>query len=483
MLQFDSDNILSSTRDFLANGFTVIDLLNHNLTDPDVIKELLQKNNIPPSSKLPGLIVQAYLLLARKFHLEVFLPINNTVITERAILQPFPVVPKADDDVFHVDNFDANAENTPPATQKGPDFDAEEPAAKKAKVILDCPMCDETFESNIYRSVHLENNHLDRKWRCKYCSVEHTSFTKLTRHIYKKHKTFECKECGETFPTFQSHYNHKMKKHTEKNAECQYCGKKFYQQALKLHIENVHETGEFPCDQCDKVLASKHYLKTHKIQQHPIVKKEKKFKCDFCDLKFISAAPLNYHVKYSHTFEPVNCEICGKTYDNQAKLRCHVENVHNEENKRKQAEKYANKPKQRWQCEICDTVLCGKEINQLKRVHMETHEPPKYACEICGKLFRQRDNYLGHLNMHKGINDFTCEKCNKASKSFSFRNFILCSVISVKECFVSTLQKVGCSSKRSSYSDLKLHQHLFYGEVLTSFSALPFRNQLSNFTI
>ena len=417
MLQFDSDNVLTSTRDFLANGFTIIDLLNHNLTDPEVIQALLQKNNISPSSKLPGLIIQAYLLLATKFHLEVFMPINNTMVIERAIPQQFPVIPKAHDDVFHIENFDSEAkvERTPPTTEVISDHEDNEPEVKKAKVILDCPMCDETFESNIYRSVHLENNHLDGKWRCKYCSAEHTSYQKLTRHIYKKHRTFECKECRETFSTFTSYKNHRTKKHTEKNAECHYCGKKFYPQSLWVHIKNVHETGEFPCDQCDKVLASKSYLRTHKIQQHPTVKKEKNFHCDFCDGKFISASLLKNHVNLSHTIEPVNCEICGKTYDNRLKLRSHIENVHNEENKRKQAEKLANKPKEKWQCDKCDTVLFGKNINQSKKSHLETHEEPKYACEICGKQFRQKNSYESHLNTHRGINNYECKQCNKVN--------------------------------------------------------------------
>ena len=96
MLQFDSDNILTSIRDFMANGFTLIDLLNQNFT-PEIIQTLLRKNDILPSSKLPGQIVQAYLLLARELNLEVFTPINNTRTTESVIVQQLPVVPKAED--------------------------------------------------------------------------------------------------------------------------------------------------------------------------------------------------------------------------------------------------------------------------------------------------------------------------------------------------------------------------------------------------
>ena len=456
MLQFDSDNILTSTRDFLANGFTVIDLLNYKLTDAEVIRALLQKNNIPPSSNLPGLIIQAYLLLARELNLEVFMPINNTVAIEETISQQLPVVPKVEveviytenidpeptvesfppssefassyqdnrplvfPDTFHIENFDpeSNNERSLAIAEIITDNEDNEPKAKKAKVILECPMCNETFESKVHRKEHVENSHLDAKWRCKYCLVEHPSYKKLNHHFYHKHKSFECKECEETFSTFHYYNMHKMKVHKGKNVECPYCGKMFYKRSLKEHIRNIHETGEFPCDQCDKIFPSKNYLTSHKIQRHPVVEKEKTFHCDFCDGKFISAALLQSHVNFSHTIEPVKCEICGNTYDNQLKLRCHIDRVHNEENRRKLAEK----PKERWQCHICNTVLVGKNINQSKKTHLETHEEPKYACEICGKQFRQKSGYQSHLNAHNGINNFECKECNKVSCRYKICN-------------------------------------------------------------
>lgn len=33
---------------------------------------------------------------------------------------------------------------------------------------------------------------------------------------------------------------------------------------------------------------------------------------------------LNGHFKASHTFEPATCEVCGKLFDNPAKLQVHV---------------------------------------------------------------------------------------------------------------------------------------------------------------
>ena len=79
MLELDSVNLEESIAMFMRS-YTIIDLLNHRLENQSVMEELLSKNQISYiSSKLPGIIIQVYLLLVRKFGLNVYGPITGEV--------------------------------------------------------------------------------------------------------------------------------------------------------------------------------------------------------------------------------------------------------------------------------------------------------------------------------------------------------------------------------------------------------------------
>ena len=79
MLDIDSDDLNASVESFLKN-YTAIDLLNYGLQNQSLMKEFLTQNDITMiSSRLPGIIVQVYLLVAKKFNLNVFGPLTGEV--------------------------------------------------------------------------------------------------------------------------------------------------------------------------------------------------------------------------------------------------------------------------------------------------------------------------------------------------------------------------------------------------------------------
>ena len=79
MLELDPDDLDSSISNFMKN-YTVLDLLNHGLLNQSLMKEILSKNNVKMiSSRLPGVIVQVYLLMAKKFGFDVFGPLTGDV--------------------------------------------------------------------------------------------------------------------------------------------------------------------------------------------------------------------------------------------------------------------------------------------------------------------------------------------------------------------------------------------------------------------
>ena len=82
MNKLNRDNLGQSAESFLAQtGHNIIGLLNTVLTDKADLARLVEQNNVEViSSDLPGLIVQAYLVLVKLFDLNVMDPINNTKV-------------------------------------------------------------------------------------------------------------------------------------------------------------------------------------------------------------------------------------------------------------------------------------------------------------------------------------------------------------------------------------------------------------------
>ena len=78
MFEIDRADLKDSIKQFLHSGGTIIDLLNFGLEEKSLLEQLLTENQVLDTSpKLPGLIVQVYLVLVRNFELNVFQPIDE----------------------------------------------------------------------------------------------------------------------------------------------------------------------------------------------------------------------------------------------------------------------------------------------------------------------------------------------------------------------------------------------------------------------
>ena len=80
MLDLDKKNLTTSIREFFQTGHIVIDLLNHVLEDRLLLEEYLAQHQIPVnSSKLPGIIIQVYLLTSKLFNFDVYGVLNGSI--------------------------------------------------------------------------------------------------------------------------------------------------------------------------------------------------------------------------------------------------------------------------------------------------------------------------------------------------------------------------------------------------------------------
>ena len=113
-----------------------------------------------------------------------------------------------------------------------------------------------------------------------------------------------------------------------------------------------------------------------------------------------------FHCRCSKRFV---CDACGKLFYNQWNLKRHKEYLHSENMKKN------------FICDVCGALFTSEY--QRRHHHIKRHGPrfktkstPHYACEQCGKKYRDTFNLIRHLKKHSGsaTNENWCCYCGKS---------------------------------------------------------------------
>ncbi|CAK1587536.1 unnamed protein product [Parnassius mnemosyne] len=238
---------------------------------------------------------------------------------------------------------------------------------------------------------------------CKLCSVKPKDLHELKVHLKDDHQKlidpelkdniipfildgedggYKCVMCDGSFIKVRTLVIH-MSVHFN-NYSCEICGSGFMTlRLLKKHLE-VHESGNFPCDRCNKVFSTTYKLSLHirgvHLKQYPR-------RCPMCPERFNSNYRRTKHLQDVHnqSTRVHKCETCGRGFNLKYHLVCHTRSVHLQERNH--------------QCKVCLQRFCNKET--LKR-HMVIHTGEKnYKCEMCGQAFLRRKNLKDHLRLHE----------------------------------------------------------------------------------
>ncbi|XP_045506037.1 zinc finger protein 761-like [Colias croceus] len=193
---------------------------------------------------------------------------------------------------------------------------------------------------------------------------------------------FECQICGDKFLKLRILIIH-MNKHYN-NYSCETCGSGFISlNLLKRHLE-VHQTGSYPCTECDKVFTSAPKRSLHlrgvHLKQHPRT-------CPLCPERFISNYKKIVHLRFVHNQNVFlhKCDTCGREYNLKCQLDRHVRAVHMQERK--------------YECDVCQKSFFTQY--RLKR-HGLTHTGEKqFKCPACGKPYARKDNMEIHAKSCK----------------------------------------------------------------------------------
>ena len=152
------------------------------------------------------------------------------------------------------------------------------------------------------------------------------------------------------------------------------------------------------CQICGKSFENQCNLKIHVTSIH---QKVKDFKCDFCESEFSVKRSLTTHIQNVHVgLRKYKCESCSKAFTSLYNLKSHVTSIHQKLKGHK--------------CYLCDKSFSQKSNLQthIKSVHERSKNFP---CSLCNKSYKEKRNLHLHVKtVHEGIRDFHCYYCEKS---------------------------------------------------------------------
>uniref|UniRef100_A0A0K2V2P5 Zinc finger protein 729like [Mustela putorius furo] n=1 Tax=Lepeophtheirus salmonis TaxID=72036 RepID=A0A0K2V2P5_LEPSM len=171
-------------------------------------------------------------------------------------------------------------------------------------------------------------------------------------------------ECKEFFKSYSDHMNHVRAAHNGKfRIKCGRCGEVFSDlPSLTNHKKTVHAQTE---------------KNTKKSEEKAALIKKEKCVCELCGMS-LSRGNMRTHLKVVHGNDPVDCDICKKTFNHPMSLKLHSDSAHRE-----------------FPCEHCGFMCRSPKAYKLHLLSKHTlPELKPFQCNICVWLMRRQKKPL-----------------------------------------------------------------------------------------
>ncbi|GAB0099161.1 hypothetical protein DMENIID0001_150070 [Sergentomyia squamirostris] len=213
----------------------------------------------------------------------------------------------------------------------------------------------------------------------------------------------DCNLCQQSYNKLKDLQAHYREVHNRKGyVVC--CNVKFNRPSKILqHFDHHMNPEAFKCEECGKSFKNKYGLRLHTENSHTPPELHK-FKCPNCPKTFMSMIRYKKHSFVHITDAEKNhiCPHCSKAFAFKANLQIHIRQMHEEVNYHV--------------CEICAKMFKNKDVFLR---HQKTHSGEKITklpCPVCGNAFKYKAQLKLHMKRHNEYGEvFRCHLCNKES--------------------------------------------------------------------
>ena len=304
-------------------------------------------------------------------------------------------------------------------------LDVIEPPKKKDKGLLTsddlkCQVCLKTFDKRRYLMDHLRRVHKSSVYKCNDCHIRFKLKDELNSHLQncsKSQKTSKVSEEKHIKSVLtDNEQNVKILTKRKKNNRCHQCNGYFLTQALlKTHVKTVHEGEQIEeidsvldetkvenpviCNICDITVNNEYALAIHQGSVHG---SERPWTCNLCGKTFARHLELVNHRRIHSGDKPFQCDVCGARFNQKQNLHTHVRHIHLGE--------------RRYECDVCKMKFRRKRLLDCHINSKHKFERP-YSCRLCKATFVYPEHVRKHELTHRTDRMFRCDQCNKVFKN------------------------------------------------------------------
>ncbi|CAB3258284.1 unnamed protein product [Arctia plantaginis] len=268
----------------------------------------------------------------------------------------------------------------------------------------------DSYQAHMMR--HEESN---GEYVCLLCTLRFASTAVLRAHRAVHRERYVCSHCGVKVRKRQRDtHARKCHKKEDDSAACHLCGNVFQNAScLQQHLKRFHmsrtSNRTYSCNVCGKSYENQAAVRTHMIKHI-----QRKFTCDVCSANFSSPYTLTQHKKkhsITSTDKPHVCVTCGVGYTTRKSLLAHMRTA-------------LQHQERVYDCPICSRICPNPSAlsSHISRVHSANKN---FSCNLCGYKYTSRKSLLRHVREHTSrakVKEVQCHLCGKSFKGNSKLN-------------------------------------------------------------